>query len=103
MLEVRRAAAVGAHHGPPVRHRTSHRLPDVNHWFNRDRQSWLQANSSLGFSVVRYLRIFVEADANAVTHQIPYDAESRRLDDALHRGADVADVIFRSRRFDTRA
>src|SRR5690348_3567683 len=93
MLEVRRARAVDRHDGPFVAEHFRRGPPGVDHWLDRDRQSWNKLLAALWFPIVRHLWLFMKLGPNAMTNKVAHDAEFRALDDALDRGANIAHVI----------
>src|SRR5512143_805056 len=100
VLEVRRQRAVERHDRPAIAERLRRRTAEVHHRLDRDREAGHELLAPLGLAVVRDLRFFMELDADAVPDEIAHDAEARGLDNGLHRGADVADVVAEHRRRD---
>src|ERR1700681_4290877 len=88
VLEVRRPLSVDTDDSPAVWHRSRAGPPDVHHRLDGNREPGLQTHSALWLPVIRHLWILVESNADPVTHEIANDAETRRLDDALHRRTD---------------
>src|SRR2546430_12711092 len=97
---MRRARAIERHDRPLVCQLLRGRPTSVHHRLDRDRKARYELLAAFGLAVVWHLWLFVELGADAVSYQIAYDAELRALDDALHRGTDIADMITRSRHRD---
>src|SRR5690349_18292475 len=97
VLEVRRQAAVGRHHGPLVAQGAGGRIADGDHRLDGERHPLEQTRPPLGTSVVRHLRLLVEPGADPVAHQLAYHPEPGRLGYLLNRVPDVAHVVAHPR------
>src|SRR5687768_9875283 len=102
MLEVRRPRSVGGHDRPPVGHLARFGRARVHHGLDRDREPGGELHTTLRLSIVRDLGLLVEFHADAMPHQVLYDTEARALDDSLHRGADVPEMVAWLRGLDAR-
>src|SRR5205823_9656975 len=99
---MRRSRAIQRHDRPFIGQLLRRWTAGVYHRLDRDREAGYELFASFRLAVVRYLRLLMELCADAVSHEIAHDAELGALDDALHRGSDVTDVIARSRLSDPR-
>src|SRR5712671_5994296 len=76
MLKVRAVAAVGRYGGPLVVEHPGPRTSRVHHGLDRQHHTLSQARSVTARTVVRHLRLFVQAGSDAVSYKFPDHAEA---------------------------
>src|SRR5258708_28024352 len=91
VLPLRRQAMVLGDDGPAVGKFADRRLAGVDHGFDREDHSRLEARARSGASVVQNLRLFVEFSPDSVPAELAHDAVAVRFGMLLDRRADVTE------------
>src|SRR6266850_6438819 len=91
VLPLRRQAVVLGDDGPAVGELADRRLAGVDHRFDREGHSRLEARAGSGASVVQNLRLFVEFSPDSMAAELAHDAVAVRFGVLLDRRADVTE------------
>src|SRR5260221_6191797 len=63
---------IGCPHRPAICFRKYAFFTQVDHRLNRQHNTFFQFWSAASFTIIRYLRIFMQASAQAMAYQFPY-------------------------------
>src|SRR6266850_5446938 len=91
VLPLRRQAMVLGDDGPAVGKFPDRRLAGVDHRFDREGHSRLEARAGSGASVVQNLRLFVEFSPDSMAAELAHDAVAVRFGVFLYRRADATE------------
>src|SRR6267143_6504672 len=91
VLPLCRQAMVLGDDGPAVGELADRRLAGVDHRFDREGHSRLEARAGPGASVVQNLRLFVEFSPDSMAAELAHDAVAVRFGVLLDRRADVTE------------
>src|ERR1700753_3807365 len=103
MLKMRAHAAVFGDRGPAVFEDLDAWLAGIDHRLDGENHAFTELHAAAAFAKVRHLRILMHACSDAVADKIANHGKTFRLDQLLHRRADVAERRARLYGFDRRA